>query len=114
MIIEGGSMKLLRIDGNVGQFLAEDNTYHDIDKISKDALLWIVEKILDDLGELEEYDEERINNQAHQVVYKSIYGNLKALEGRRQEFVDEAERIYLEDYKKYVEDASKQDEAPNS
>lgn len=101
-------MKLLRIDGNSGQFLADDQTFHGIDKITKEALLWIMERVLDGSGELEEYDEERIKNQAHQVVYKSVYGNLKALEDRRKEFVDEAERLYLEDYKRYVEDASQQ------
>jgi hypothetical protein len=51
---------------------------------------------------LEPYDEEKLKNQAHQVVYKSIYSNLKALEDRRQEFIDESERLYLEDYKKYI------------
>lgn len=114
MITEGGSMKLLRIEDNNGQFLAEDQTYQGIDKISKEALLRIMERVLDGSGEIEEYNEEKIKNQAHQVVYKSIYGNLKALEDRRQEFVDESERLYLEDYKRYVEDASQQDGASDA
>jgi hypothetical protein len=61
-----------------------------------------MDKVLDSSGELEPYDEEKLKNQAHQVVYKSIYSNLKALEDRRQEFIDESERLYLEDYKKYI------------
>ena len=98
-------MKLLKIEDNLGHFMAKDGSYHTIDKITKDALLWIMEKVLDSLGELEPYDEEKIKNQAHQVVYKSIYSNLNSLEERRQEFIDESERLYLEDYKKYIEDA---------
>ena len=99
-------MKLLKIDGAIGHFLTKSGSYHEIDKITKDDLLRIVENVLDGSGELEPYDEERIKNQAHQVVYKSIYNNLKALEDRKQEFNDESERLYLEDYKRYMEDAS--------
>lgn len=108
MMTGGEFMKLLRIENHLGQFLTKDGSYHIIDEITKDNLLWIMERVLDSTGELEPYDEEKIKNQAHQVVYKSLYNNLKALEERRQEFIDESERLYLEDYKKYVEDASQQ------
>jgi hypothetical protein len=103
-----GYMKLLKIEEPVGQFLTKYGTYYTIDKITKEDLLRITESVLENSGELELYDEEKIKNQAHQVVYKSIYSNLKALENRRQEFIDESERLYLDDYKKYVEDLSQQ------
>lgn len=107
-------MKLLKIEDKLGHYLGSDGSYHEIDKITKDDLLRIMEKVLDKSGGLDEYDEEAIKNQAHQVVYKSIYSNLKALEDRRQEFIDESERLYLEDYKKYVEDASQQGGVPDA
>ena len=107
-MVEGESMKLLKIENNFGHFLTEDGEYQTIDEITKEALLWIMGKVLDKTGELEPYDEEKIKNQAHQVGYKSIYSNLKALEDRRQEFIDESERLYLDDYKKYTEDAQQQ------
>lgn len=96
-------MKLLKIEKDLGYYRAEDGAYHEIDQITKDALLWILERVLDKSGELDEYKEAELKNQAHQVVYKSIYSNLRALEDRRQEFIDESERLFLEDYKKYVE-----------
>jgi hypothetical protein len=99
-------MKLLKIEGHLGHFLGKDGSYHSIDEITKDDLFRIMEMVLDSSGELDPYDEEKIKNQAHQVVYKSIYSNLNALKARRQEFIDESERLYLEDYKKYIEDAS--------
>lgn len=105
---EGGSMKLLKIEDHLGLFLSKDGSYRSIDEITKDDLLRIMERVLESSGELDPYDEEKIKNQAHQVVYKSIYSNLKALEDRKQEFIDESERLYLEDYKKYMEDASPQ------
>ena len=101
-------MMLLKIEGVLGQFRSKDSSYHEIDKITKEDLLWIMERVLDSSGELEPFDKEKIQNKAHQVVYKSIYSNLKALEDRRQEFIDESERLYLEDYKRYKEDASQQ------
>lgn len=103
-------MMLLKIEGVLGQYLSNNGTYQDIDKITKDDLLWIMERVLDNSGELEPFDKDKIQNKAHQVVYKSLYSNLKALEDRRQEFIDESERLYLEDYKKYKEDAAQQDE----
>lgn len=101
-------MKLLIIDNNLGLFLNNDGEYSTIDTITKDDLLRIMENVLNGSGEFDPYSEEEIKNQAHQVVYKSIYSNLKALEERRQEFIDESERIYLEDYKKYVDDVARQ------
>lgn len=106
---EGGYMKLLKIENNLGYFLNEDGGYLPIDKITKEDLLRIMNGVLEGSGGLDPYIEEDIKNQAHQVVYKSMYNNLKALEDRKQEFVDESERLYLEDYKKYVEDLAQQD-----
>ena len=107
-------MKLLKIENPLGFYRGEDGAYHEIDQITKEELLWILKKVLDESGELDEYDEDELKNQAHQVVYKSIYSNLKALEDRRQEFIDESERLFLEDYKKYVEDAPQQDAAADA
>jgi hypothetical protein len=101
-------MKLLKIENNLGYYRAEDGAYHEIDQITKEALLWILERVLDKSGELDEYSENELKNQAHQVVYKSIYSNLRALEDRRQEFIDESERLFLEDYKRYVEGTPQQ------
>ena len=102
-------MKLLKIENDTGNFITKDGSYDTIDNITKEDLLRIVEGVLNNSGDLDPYDEEKIKNQAHQIVYKSIYNNLKALKDRRQEFVDESERLYLEDYKKYVENSSQQE-----
>ncbi len=107
---DGGlTMKLLKADSNQGFFLAEDGNYRVIDQITKEDLLRLVRSVLSDDAEFDEYDEEVINNQAHQVVYKSIYRNLQSLKERRQEFIDESERLYIEDYKRYIEEASQSD-----
>ena len=95
-------MKLLKIENNCGHFLAESGDYKPIDKISKDDLLKLVNFTLgEDEVEFDEYDENHVKNHAHQVIYKSVIRKLNSLRERRQEFTDEAARLYLEDYERY-------------
>jgi len=93
---------ILKIDKNQGWFLKAEGEYQEIDKIIKEDLLRIMENILENDTEMEEYDEEKIKNTAHQVVYKSIYNNLKSLKDRKEEFKDSTERLYQEEYNKYT------------
>lgn len=97
-------MKLLRISENVGLFLAGNGEYSPIDKIGKDDLLRLVDRTLDeDEVELDAYDDQAIKNQAHQVIYKSIFQKLTDLRKRRQEFIDESARLFLDEYERYRE-----------
>ncbi|GAB3280375.1 hypothetical protein [Parahaliea aestuarii] len=95
-------MKLLKIEDYCGHFLAENGSYEPIDKISKEDLLRLVNASLgDEEVEFDEYDEASVKNHAHQVIYKSVVRKLISLRERRQEFTDEAARLYLEDYERY-------------
>lgn len=93
---------MLKINNNQGLFQKTDGEYEQIDKITKEDLLRMMENILENDTEMEEYDEEKLKNQAHQVVYKSIYNNFKSLNDRKKEFKDNIERLYQEQYTKYV------------
>ncbi|MBJ2346187.1 MULTISPECIES: hypothetical protein [Pseudomonas] len=95
-------MKLLKVESSCGYFRLQDGSYSPVDKISKDDLLWLVSVTLSDEDvEFDIYDESMIQNHAHQVIYKSIVRKLHSLRERKQEFVDESARLYLEDYEKY-------------
>jgi hypothetical protein len=95
-------MKLLKIENSCGHFRLENGDYSPVDKISKDELLRLVNLTLSEEDiEFEEYDESMIQNHAHQVIYKSVVRKLQSLRERKQEFVDESARLYLEDYEKY-------------
>lgn len=97
-------MKLLRIADNGGQFLAVDRSYTAIDKITKEDLLRLVGKLIDDeSAEFDVFDAAFIKNQAHQVIYKSVSQKLAELRTRRTEFIDESARLFLEDYDRYRE-----------
>tara|TARA_R110001599_G_scaffold159052_1_gene346072 strand:- start:94487 stop:94792 length:306 start_codon:yes stop_codon:yes gene_type:complete len=95
-------MKLLKIENSCGYFLLESGDFSPVDKISKDDLLRLANIALsDDDIEFDVYDEGMIQNHAHQVIYKSAIRKLQSLRERKREFIDEAARLYLEEYEKY-------------
>lgn len=107
MMKGGKDMKLLKIKNNLGHYLNESGNYDPVDKITKDQLLRLVNLTLANDVEFDKYDDEQIQNQAHQIVYRSIYKKLLGLRERKQEFIDESERLYLQDYEKYRNELSR-------
>ncbi len=108
MTAGGKDMKLLSIENNLGLYLGESGQYNPVDKITKEDLLRLVNLTLREDVLFDEYDENAIKNQAHQIVYKSIFEKLRGLRDRKQEFIDESERLYLKNYEKYRDDSSQQ------
>lgn len=98
-------MKLLKIEGELGYYLGISNQYQTVDKITKEELLRLVNLTLEKDVEFDEYDENAIKNQAHQIVYKSVFEKLRGLSNRKQEFTDESERLFLKEYEKYRDKA---------
>lgn len=100
-------MKLLSIENNMGLYLGESGQYSPVDKITKEDILRLVNLTLQEDVEFDVYDDKAIKNQAHQIVYKSVFEKLRGLKDRKKEFVDESERLYLKEYERYREDSSK-------
>ena len=102
------SMRLLRIENNQGFFLNDKGVLAPVHELDRIQLLRLVNLVLDDTTEIEldEYDDSKLRNQAHQIVYKSVYEKLADLRARRREFLDTSERLYLADYEKYREDST--------
>lgn len=97
-------MKLLKIEGNLGFYLDDQGEFAPVDKITKENILRLVNLTLgEEEIEFDEYNVENLNNQAHQIIYKSIFEKLQGLRGRRQGFIDESERQYLKEYERYRE-----------
>lgn len=108
MTAGGKDMKLLSIENSLGFYLGESGQYSPVDKITKEDLLRLVNLTLSKDVEFDVYDETAIKNQAHQIVYKSVFEKLRGLNDRKKEFIDESERLYLKEYEKYKEDSSQQ------
>lgn len=98
-------MKALKIESNKGYFLNASNEFKPIDEITKDDLMQLLDRILKEETEMDEFKAEQIGNQAHQIIYKSIYEKMKALDLSRNQFKDESDRKYLEAIKKYQSEA---------
>lgn len=102
LILQGGNfMKLLKIKDHQGFYSVDGESFAPINKIDKNDLLKLVDQALEDDATYDEYSEELLKNQAHQIIYKSIYEKLKALSDSKDEFIDESERLYLKEYEKY-------------
>ena len=101
-------MKILKIEDNCGHYLDNQDGFAPIDKITKEDLLRLVDLTLSEEVEFDEYDDEAIKNQAHQILYKSISEKIASLKERKQGFTDESERLYLEAYEKYKDKQSQQ------
>lgn len=101
MSIGEAGMKVLKIENSQGHYLTEEDGYETVDKIDKVILLRLVNLALEDDFEIDEFDEEELKNQAHQIIYKSISAKLNDLHQKRNQFRDESERLYLDEYEKY-------------
>lgn len=101
-------MKLLKIDNSHGHFLNGDGNFTPLDRITKEDLLRLVDLTLTQKVEFDDYDSEAVKNQAHQILYESIWDKLRGLRDRKEAFTDESERLYLKEYERYREEPSQQ------
>jgi hypothetical protein len=94
-------MKLLKIENNLGFYRDQHGAYVGVDKITKEDLLGLVDLTLREDVEFDGYSDDVIKHQAHQIVYKSIFEKLRDLSGRRKEYMDESERLYIKEFEEY-------------
>lgn len=99
-------MKLLKIENKQGYYLVDGEEYAPVDQITKDDLLKLVDLVLNGDIEFDDYSDEEVKNQAHQVIYKSIFEKLKGLEERKDEIRDVSNRLYLQEYERYQGESS--------
>ncbi|MBU1862495.1 MAG: hypothetical protein KKH94_02385 [Candidatus Omnitrophica bacterium] len=94
-------MKILKIEDNKGLFSFDGSKWTPIDEMDKEHLMNLVNLVLTSSIEMDEYNETNIGNQAHQIIYKSIYEKFITLQSNKEKFKDESERTYLEAIEKY-------------
>lgn len=103
-------MKLLKIEDNLGYYCDNQGEFATVDKITKDDILRLVNLTLsEEEVEFDEYKDDNLKNQAHQIIYKSIFDKLQELKERRKEFKDESDRLYLSEYERYRDEPSQQE-----
>jgi hypothetical protein len=94
-------MKILRIESGKGFFSIDGSTWEPVDEVDKSDLMILLNIVLKADAEMDAFSAEAIGNQAHQIIYKSIYEKLNTLIGNKNKFKDESDRLYLEAIEKY-------------
>lgn len=95
-------MKILKVEnGNGFFFSAKDKKWRPIDTIDKDGLMILLNSFLENDVEMDVMDDANLSNQAHRIIYKSIYEKLNTLNENKRKFSDESQRMYLEEIRKY-------------
>ncbi len=87
-------MKFLKIDHGKGYFSLNGTEWIQIDQISKENILELLDTCLNHDFEMDEFDKEKIANQAHQIIYKHIYEKFEDLKNNKNLLHDESESIY--------------------
>lgn len=95
-------MKCLKIEDNKGMYSIDGEQWINIDQINKEHLLKLLEIAVDEQEfEMDEFDENKLGNKAHLVIYKNLYSKFKDLLQNKTRFKDESENVYKEAIEKY-------------
>ena len=96
-------MKILKIERGNGCYLSGADQYTEIDKITKDHLLELINITLEHEVAFDAYDAQSLHNQAQRIVYRNILEKLQDLASRRQEFKDESDKWYEKEYERFAQ-----------
>ena len=102
-----GIMKYLEIRNNNVYFKNEDMKLKPLDEISKEDILYILEKSLEKEFEYDAYDDSLIQNQVHNIIYKDISKKLGAFIASKEKMKEEIDAQYKEAWDKYCSDLEK-------
>jgi hypothetical protein len=96
-------MKYLKIESNKGFFRFDSNKelWSEIDQINKDNLLALLKLATAGEFEMDEYNPELLQNPAHNIIYKNIYGKFSDFLMNKTRFQDSIETMYKTAIDKY-------------
>ncbi len=96
-------MKYLKIENNKGFYRLDtsQDIWTDLDQINKEHLLELLKFASTDEFEMDEYKDELLQNPAHNIIYKNIYGKFNDFLKNKTRFQDSAESTYKQAIEKY-------------
>lgn len=98
-------MKYLKIENDKGYFIKDKNTpenWIEIDLIEKYDLLRLLDYATEeDTFEYDEYNNELLQNKAHNIIYKHITEKFNMFLRNKKIFKDEVDNLYKEAIEKY-------------
>lgn len=105
-------MTYLKIDNNKGYYRIEGATENwiELDQIGKDDLLKLLEIATTEEFEMDEYKDELLQNPAHNIIYKNIYGKFTELLANKTRFQDSINLMYKSAIDKYTIEITDEEE----
>lgn len=105
-------MTYLKIDNNKGYYRLEgaSEDWVELDQISKDDLLKLLEKATTEEFVMDEYEDELLQNPAHNIIYKNIYGKFTELLSNKTRFQDSVNLMYKSAIDKYKIELAEEEE----
>jgi hypothetical protein len=105
-------MTYLKIDNNKGYYRLEgaSEDWVELDQISKDDLLKLLEKATTEEFLMDEYEDELLQNPAHNIIYKNIYGKFTELLSNKTRFQDSVNLMYKSAIDKYKIELAEEEE----
>lgn len=97
-------MIYLKIDNNKGFYRIDKSKeeWMELDQISKDHLIKLMEIATQEEFVMDEYKDESLQNPAHNIIYRNIYGKLVELLNNKTRFQDSIEAMYKSAIEKYT------------
>ena len=86
-------MKYLEIRDNKGYYW-NGNKMVEIDQINKDDILSLLNYAEKDDFEMDEYNAEKLQNEAHRIIYQGIYGKFNDFIQNKESFNKQVELLY--------------------
>ena len=96
-------MKYLKIENNKGLYRLDTTAenWFELDQINKDHLLNLLKFATEEVFEMDEYKDDLLQNLAHNIIYKNIYGKFNDLLNNKTRFQDSVEAMYKIAIEKY-------------
>ena len=91
------------IENSKGHYCLEKGKWQEIDKINKDDLLILLDKAIETDFEMDKYEQDKLSNKAHQIIYKNLFDKFTELLENKDRFKDESEQLYKDTIEKYRE-----------
>lgn len=100
------NMKCLKIYKGKGYFINKNKEEIELDKITTEDILWMIDQITDPKNleenfEVDNIEKSEIKNEAHKVIYQNLCKKLSDLIKNRKNFFDEIQSQYTDAIKKY-------------
>jgi hypothetical protein len=102
-------MKCLIIENGKGYFSLDGISKTALDQLTKNDMLNLLNKIVSEDVEMDEYNEGRLLQAAHRIIYRNLYQRFNDLVANKTRFIDESESLYrpaIEKYKVMISDVN--------